>query len=233
MSLALVASVLGLVAVVRTLRWEVQWGSVAQWVAGCGSILAAVAAVGIAVYGNRKQRKEARDRAIRRAKRIDLGNYIVNLQPGNPQAGQAYSSAVTNQGSNPIYEVMWYPPITVSRRSPDTAQVWCDTTAQLADGTNVLNAKPQVLEVGRRSSIKLDRLADRVLKVYPLVTFVDDDGYRFGWTLRPGRPNPSELREAQFEGEWSFVDDAYPYVTSGILDDLLNRAEGWAPRAGG
>jgi hypothetical protein len=104
------------------------FGDVGTWLSGIGSFAAAVAALKIAGdetrrYNNDKAvgRREAQERAMRRAKRItfEVGggsqmthDYIVHVV------------ALHNAGNSPIYDLTWYPPVIVAERSATLTTVF-------------------------------------------------------------------------------------------------------------
>src|ERR1700692_1005960 len=87
LGLSAVAVVLAVAALVRTSTWDPRWGDIATWAAAVATFLTAVVAVGIAIRGSSKERREASARAVRRALRVTLDNSYgydgFNFRPPN------------------------------------------------------------------------------------------------------------------------------------------------------
>jgi hypothetical protein len=117
-----VAISLALIALAVAARWDVRWGDLGTWLAGIGSLLAAVAAVGIAIHTDNKQKRkeeeeraESAARALRRARRIVLKNdrYRENHKPNGAGGTSRYTVTLQNTGSTSIYEIRWGRPFVV------------------------------------------------------------------------------------------------------------------------
>lgn len=240
--LSIIAMLLAAVALFYegTVRIE---GATGSWISGIGSLASATVALGIALWNDYKDRRdrcelrtESRERALRRAKRIEV-NQLVSRSPGSTVTG--VTLYVKNGGDSPLYEVKWYPPVVVlPAQSGRGRQVFCDTAAQTTyEGnieTNVLAASSRVVEPGRSYGVHTDVQtmtagAGEHLKyhVYPVVAFEDDDGYRFGRTL-VGTVG-TQGQDDNLAGRWELVDVQWPWKCDGPLRDLFSEVTGWAP----
>jgi acyl-coenzyme A thioesterase PaaI-like protein len=115
---ALLAIVGGLAALAIDRGGDVHYGDVGGWFGGFGSILAAVAAVGIAVHTNNvqnskenRERAEAEARALRRSRRITVRGDLYDTQDpaarilNTMREEASFSFELRNSGNTPIYEV--------------------------------------------------------------------------------------------------------------------------------
>jgi len=248
LSIAALAAAIAAMTYHGTVRID---GAISGWVSGIGSLAGALTALGIALWNNFKDRRdrcaisqESRERALRRAKRIQV-QPLVSRERGS--AKTAVTLYIRNQSGSPLYEVKWYPPVLVlPAQSGRQREVFCDTAAETTfQGNpvgNVLAASSRVVEDGQsygvrtefqtlpQSTLPQSVTAHLNYHVYPVVAFEDDDGYRFGWTLY-GLVG-SEGRDDDLSGRWDLVDDGWPENCGGRgLRELFNQAKGWAPGA--
>lgn len=245
---SIIAACFSLVALAITgHRAGVPWGEVSGWVGGVGSFFAAGVALWIGLDNNRKYRRDqlsktrdARERAARRAKRVHLtAQPKVGGDLFEEQKRVGYTAALDNSSGNPIYDVKWYPPVVVvPADGPSAGQAYCATGATIHGTTTpVLTAAPRVLEPNDTSRMSAElvpvreRHTGRSLQVavYPVVSFEDDDGNRFGLILDPTLDTNTQT----YSGHWEFVDDNYPYECTGKLRELFDQiaqAGGWSPQ---
>jgi hypothetical protein len=226
-------------------------GAISGWISGIGSLASALAALGIALWNDLKDRRdrgairaESRERAVRRAKRVQV-RQTASLQTSITTVGLY----IENTTSAPLYELRWYPPVVViPTQAGQRRTVVCDTAAETRyksnTEANVLAALPRVLGSGDSYGIRTDvhtlpelhTLPANVQKrlsylVHPVVAFEDEDGYRFGRT--PTGTVGSEDHDDDLIRRWELVDDEWPWKCGGALRELFNQVKGWAPGAPG
>jgi hypothetical protein len=240
-SLAIVAIAV-LVVWARLYHWNP--GDLGAWVSGAGAFAAACVALAIAVDDNRKLRleqaaklAESQARAVRRVKRIALEQGCSEQLTPQRHPTTRCTFTVTNRGSSPIYELTWYPPVVVFHLSPPARTlIFRDTTATITETRKAVldvETRPLVLDPGHSYSMTADILhhADGgvlhpVFKVYPMASFEDGDGNRFGWMLSGGTGQPA-ASERNLRGWWALVGGEYPQSAPGQLGELLEQVEGW------
>jgi hypothetical protein len=225
------------VAFARASGWDVSYGDVGTWLSGIGSFAAAVAALKIAGdetrrYNSEKSasRREAEKRAIRRAKRIrfELGSSV-------DQAGEYNTHRVLlrNAGNTPIYDVTWYRPVIVARRSDTMTKVFRNVeigrdggeapkpTYLNPDDTWRINYKHNTVPKWIQAADQPRQSA--VTTAIPVMSFEDEDGNRLGFVVEEStsvRPDGKPYWDVQ----WALVDDDYPNSVGGILGDLLQQS---------
>lgn len=218
---------------VRALRLLAQWGTVADWSAATGSILAAAVALGIALHGNSRQdqrengeRQKAEDRARRRASRIQIEHMLYRSAESETDELQVMLS---NKGSTDLDEVRWFAPLVVQYTDDgEIVSVRRAVGTTVTDNRNRLETSDHETLVpgqNRRIYVPVARGdgGDRDPTVAELVTWIDADGYRL-CRVYPRNTNPRSRRVAV--AGWAVVDDDYPNSTGGHLRELLERAEG-------
>jgi hypothetical protein len=238
---------------------DVHYGDVGGWVGGFGSIVAAVAAVGIAVYTNMSQnRKEeearvkAQARALRRARRVFLrGDRYNTLREPRFAEQDSYLLYLENAGSTPIYEIecgpalIAYIPYTPPGQAIEPILGWiedanlrvydgdpAEVETKLRDTAHSLNIDPFVLDTGGRVEItftfqnRRDGASPTATSVitYHRVSFVDDDGYRIGWTYERLDETIDITALDSVRGKWALVDDTYPNKVDDAILELVERA---------
>jgi hypothetical protein len=176
---------------------HVSFGDVGTWLSGIGSLAAAVAALKIAGdetrrYNNEKaaSRREAEERAVRRAKRIkfDLGNSVDQTREYN-----THVVALRNAGTTPIYDLTWYPPIIVANRSDTITKVFRSVEIESQGGeapkpTFVNPDGAWRIQYKHKTVPKWIQPADQspesaVTTAVPVMAFEDEDGNRLGFVL--------------------------------------------------
>jgi hypothetical protein len=209
-----VAISLALIALAVAARWDVRWGDLGTWLAGIGSLLAAVAAVGIAIHTDNKQKRkeeeeraESAARALRRARRIVLKNdrYRENHKPNGAGGTSRYTVTLQNTGSTSIYEIRWGRPFVVhanllsdfdsSEMRPTLAWPKSAVLAHEPD-VDVLQADPLVLSENCGTSIDISiwrrggteqavgKNGSLPFTTYHRVSYIDEEGFHLGWVYR-------------------------------------------------
>jgi uncharacterized membrane protein len=212
--LSSIAAACGVAASAVHFGGTLHYGDVGGWLAGIGSIWAAVVAVGIAIHtNNRQDRKEDEERAksqvraLRRAKRVALENdprhfasRVIKIPDADPfEPSQSYGVRLRNYGSTPIYEIKWALPLVVLSSIHETVEpkaTWAES-AVLAENEDltVIDADPFALPGdGATSEIRVTfsrgrepighNRPFRPVTTYHRVSYVDEEGYRFGWVYR-------------------------------------------------
>jgi uncharacterized membrane protein len=241
--LAGIAVVLAVAALVRTAPPAAQWGTVADWSAAVGSILAAVVAVGIAMHTNDRQiEKEnaevqnAKDRARRKADRVEVSTTRTGT------AGE-YEAAVKNLGVDDIYEVSWFFPIMVDFRDRKFESAKWAQSVGIGEHRNPLRFRlPEVLGRQERSRIYFEcephpdenenNPATFKRTPFPLVSFVDMDGYRLGRVYKRLAEDTEDAKHDRIWGDWEVVDDDYPSNVNGVLREMIDSAGDPMPPVG-
>jgi hypothetical protein len=218
-------------------RSDVRWGDVGGWVGGIGALLAAVAAVGIAVYDNNKDHNQALNRARRRANRVEVHWSFTRIgHPMPPDLGiREQSTFMRNLGENDIYEVRWFPPIIAYFIGDEYVGVqWGGMAATDADfeGATVRTRVETAPAVGalppKQGSSIFFTVVDRPqrqstpyrIKPFLAMSFVDQDGFRLGWIYDRSQPGKAAAEDPTLSGRWEVVGDDYPTSISGAFREL-------------
>lgn len=221
-----------------------EWGDVSGWVNGAGALLAAIAAVGIAILDNKKHADElnrsaraAEDRARRRATRI----MVIAL---NDDTRHHFSDrdiiceskiALSNTGDADVYDVQWHRPIVVYYTDGNAVGTglgsMAATVGQSYSGGGYRRiedfAVPVLPKLGSGDMFFTVRARPAVgsgpryqWSTFALVSFVDSDGFRLGWTFERSRMDLPVLEDPTLKGRWSVVDDSYPASVDGVWSEL-------------
>lgn len=221
-------------------NWRVNFGDVGTWLSGIGSFAAAVVALKIAGDEGRRYEREKResqrqalDRAVRRAKRVKI---VVGDHPGG--FTDTHVVALKNDGNSPIYDVTWYRPVILARRSDTVTQVFRNVEMSSQQGeapkTRVMNPGDETHDQFRHKRVlawfqpggEAPEYAPTF--AFPVMTFEDEDGNKLGIVPDEGSADLSTATSVDEESPWDFrwvlVDDDYPQSVGGLLGDLLKQA---------
>jgi hypothetical protein len=234
-------------------RGVINFGDVGGWLAGVGSISAAVAAVGVALYGNRREntkandeREKSKERALRRARRIVLVRdrfHMTLQQTGQAGVGtyNAYSVQLVNNGSSPIYDVEWKRPLVVhipyfppNKQVVPEVRVATDVVMNQNRKISVLGGDLVVVEPGNSMDIVVEmefirhgaRQRPMPFNTYYRVSYVDDDGYKMGRVYDRINESAPATDPDSYRGRWELVDDGYP---DNVIDAIHQFVE-WIPK---
>jgi hypothetical protein len=193
-------------------------GEVGPWIAGAAAVLAALAALGIAIYSYlRRKRNDAvrqakgKERALRRASLVEVVvRQTLSLPTGSPK--RFFEISIRNGGSTDLYAVTWFAP--QLQYQSDTVEA---TDVKTAGGEPVSSLAPRGLAAQRSRRIyvhtaaRVDEESRQSVepKVKPLVEFVDAEGYRLGYVGQGGGEGDAS------RPDWIVVDDDYPPHASG------------------
>jgi hypothetical protein len=233
--------------------YHVHYGDVGGWLGGVGSISAAVAAVGIAIHGNRRQnrkedeaRAESRARALRRARNIRFVNNRYHTTSVEMRILESvskpsiYAIQLENNGYAPIYEVQIGSPLVAY--IPSDGSAWRIRWAQSAtvsagqgQPVGVLDADPFVLGPGESAVVKIEvqnmrEPTGHSRPAMPFTTFhrasyVDEEGYLVGWTYGRTDKDVPIVSEGSVRGRWAFVTDGYPGDANDALRELVEQVQ--------
>lgn len=226
----------------------VDWGDVSGWFNGAGALLAALAAVGIAIYDNRRHATElgrsakaAEDRARRRALRVTViaQNSYTRAYFDDSDAVRECKIFFRNSGDADVYDVQWYRPLVVYYQGGEAVgSGWGSMAATVFESYSgrqyrrIEDFSVPVLPKTQNGDLHFTVRARSFssgpvyrLSTFALVSFVDLDGFRLGWIYERSRPEVPILEDPTLKGRWEVVGDDYPASAGGAWAELVSLIE--------